>query len=258
MVVKKTVICLLMAVSLCFAGCHNAVEQEIVDVVKPTPTALPTATLAPTPEPMPTPEPTPEPDPNAEKLAEAQKINDDVIGWVSIPNTNIDYPILYAFDKKWYYNDHDINKKKSNEGTIYTYYSQLLKNNPVTGHNMRVAGTMFHELHKLQDEADSLKTYENRIFRISLFGYTKWEVFALYEVKKDEPTKTILYNTKQLQDVDEDEIQEWITKQKKRSEVDLDVEVSTEDVFMTLVTCGDNYDSATAQSRLYYFLKAVE
>jgi hypothetical protein len=26
---------------------------------------------------------------------------------------------------------------------------------------------------------------------------------------------------------------------------------------MTLYTCGDNYDYSTAQSRLYFFLKAI-
>jgi hypothetical protein len=35
------------------------------------------------------------------------------------------------------------------------------------------------------------------------------------------------------------------------------VSVSPDDVIMTLYTCGDNYDNSTAQSRLYFFLKAI-
>ena len=37
----------------------------------------------------------------------------------------------------------------------------------------------------------------------------------------------------------------------------VDVRVDIHDQFVTLVTCGDNYDSADAQSRLYIFLKRV-
>jgi hypothetical protein len=52
-------------------------------------------------------------------------------------------------------------------------------------------------------------------------------------------------------------VEEWIKIQTTRSEKKLDVAVTPEDTFLTILTCGDEHDSATAQSRLYIFLKAV-
>ena len=48
-----------------------------------------------------------------------------------------------------------------------------------------------------------------------------------------------------------------IQHQLSRSQVNFGTKVSADDVFLTIYTCGTNYDSSTAQSRLYYFLKAV-
>ncbi len=66
------------------------------------------------------------------------------------------------------------------------------------------------------------------------------------------------YNIKHLSDASPSDIEKWISTQKERSEVKLDVSVSADDIFMTLVTCGDNYDYSDAQSRLYVFLKCVK
>lgn len=223
----------------------------------------PTPAVSATPDASATPVVTVNPDSTAKpegkqptSLKEAIAINDDVIGWIKVPNTNIDYPILY--DKKFYYNAHDIYKKSSDYGCIYTYYNILTRNNTVTGHNMRKSGTMLHELHKLQNDKEKLKTKANRTFTVQLFSLKKWEVFALYETKDSEPQSTLLDNTNHLGKASKEEIQAWIDKQKSRSEIDLGVSVSPDDFLMTIVTCGDNYDNSTAQSRLYYFLHCID
>ncbi len=190
-------------------------------------------------------------------LSEAKKINRDAIGWIDIPNTNIDYPIMYDKDLK--YHDRNIFGEKVNEGSIYSYYETLTRNNVVTGHNMRVAGTMMNGLHKLQDNKSNLSSRSNRIFEIDLYGHTKWEVFALYETKDNEPESTLKNNYYHYAKAeDKTKLESWIKSTKERSEVSLDVSVNADDVLLTLITCGDNYDRATAQSRLYFFLKAVE
>ncbi len=215
--------------------------------------------------------PMPSSGPAPKSYSEAKKINSDVVGWIKVPGTNIDYPILYEKSGKFFYNNHDIYKKSTGNpgaGSIYSYYGDVTRNIIITGHNMRQAGTMFHELHKLQNSKSSLTTKSNRTFTITLPGFkawnedaqSKWEVFALYETKDSEPSSTIKYNTKHLSSKDgsnRQEIEDWIAKQKSRSEIDLGVSVSPDDILMTLVTCGDNYDYSEAQSRLYFFLKAV-
>lgn len=197
--------------------------------------------------------------------SEAKKLNSDVVGWIKVPGTNIDYPILYDKSGKWFYNTHDIFKNSTNAGSIYTYYGDVTRNVIVTGHNMRKSDSMFHGLHKVQDNKSSLTTKSNRTFTIKLPGFkawnegaqSKWEVFAIYETKDSEPSSTLKYNVHPLSNKSKAEVEEWINKQKSRSEVKLDVSTSADDIFMTLVTCGDNYDYSDAQSRLYIFLKAV-
>ncbi|MDD3920281.1 MAG: sortase [Eubacteriales bacterium] len=199
--------------------------------------------------------------PEPKNYKEAAAINSDCIGWIKVPGTNINYPIMYDDSGKWFYNNHDIYKNSTGNpgaGSIYSYYDVLTRNVIVSGHNMRKAGTMFHELHSIQNNASSLSTKANRTFSVQLFGKTTWEVFALYETKDNEPASTLKYNIKHLSDASPSDIEKWISTQKERSEVKLDVSVSADDIFMTLVTCGDNYDYSDAQSRLYVFLKCVK
>ena len=195
----------------------------------------------------------------------AKEVNGDTIGWISVPNTKISFPILYndSHTKSggtWYYNDHDIYKKKNNAGSIYSYYGQKTRNMIVTGHNMRSSKTMFHELHTVQNNKSNLSTRANRLFKIRLFGYREFEVFAMYETGDNEPSSTLKYNTKHLSgDVKDSEVKEWIDYQLSRSELKgiVDVKLSEkDDFFLTLITCGDDHDYPTAQSRLYIFLKA--
>lgn len=279
---------MLLALVLPFAACGNPSEDagdDIIDVgvgtavpggVTPSPGQTgslgtsPGASVSPgavtdgggdeTSEHTPGDEPaTPTPSNMPTDLAAAKKINSDVIGWIKVPNTNINYPILY--DKNFKYNDHDIFGNKTGNpgaGSIYTYYDVLTRNITVTGHNMRKAKSMFHGLHQLQNDKSSLKTQKNRIFSITIFDspYKEWEVWALYETKDNESAETRRNNTAHLSKSSASEIEAWIAGQKSRSEVDLGVSVSADDILMTLVTCGDNYDSPTAESRLYFFLKA--
>ncbi|MDR1619927.1 MAG: sortase [Clostridiales bacterium] len=233
------------------------------------PTATPTSTPVSTPQAAatPTPKPTPEVATNFDStqkpvkelpksLSAAQKINSDVYGWIKVPNTNINYPILYS--SSWYYDKHDIYRNKLDAGSIYSYYNVFTRNNVITGHNMRKAGTMFHELHKLQDDKASLTTKKNRMFDIDWFGVNDWEVFALYETTDSEPKSTLEYNTQHLGDASASTVQSWIDKQRGRSEIDIGVKPSPDDFFITLVTCGDNYDYGDAQSRLYFFLRSPD
>ena len=211
-------------------------------------------------------------DPNASKIAAAKKKNSDTIGWIRVPNTNIDDPILYR--SNFYYADHDINKKSSLEG-VYPYYGVKTKNIALFGHNLRGSGKGFHEMHHMQETAlgysrcqtGSCKkslgskhanwVKDNRIWDISIFGMTKWEVWAMYEVKANEPMSTLRNNWSPLKGASNSTVQNWINGQLKRSEVNFGVSVSPKDQFLTIITCGTNYDSANANSRLFIFLKNV-
>jgi len=49
---------------------------------------------------------------------ELQKDNSDIIGWIAIPGTNINYPVLQTIDNSFYLT-HDFKKEYSENGSIF-------------------------------------------------------------------------------------------------------------------------------------------
>lgn len=81
--------------------------------------------------------------------------NEDIYAWITIPDTNIDYPILQHPTEPDYYLDYNIDGTKGYPGCIYSQYLNSKDfsdfNTVLYGHNMRI-GTMFANLHKYEDE----------------------------------------------------------------------------------------------------------
>lgn len=118
-------------------------------------------------------------------FAEWKKINPDVYAWITVPNTNIDYPVLQSDENTDpdYYLEYCIDKTKGRPGAIYSErnYNTKTFEDFVTilyGHDMWTDGTYFHELHRLED-----KTFfdENRQITIytpdARLDYTIFAVF---------------------------------------------------------------------------------
>lgn len=85
---------------------------------------------------------------NTYNLENITKINVDVIGWIKIDGTNIDYPIMQNGD---YYLYKNIYKNYSSHGTPYlAYYCDLKKSDNliIYGHHMK-DNTMFAQLENI-------------------------------------------------------------------------------------------------------------
>jgi len=221
-----------------------------------------------------------------DKIAEVYAKNPDVVGWITIPGTNIDYPIMFDKTGKWYYNYHTVEREQADRGSIYAYYPWLTHQNVVTGHNSRPSQQMFHALHHVQeynngksncayancnlaltDVLPDLNKYAERVWTITLYGVeSKWEVFAMYETKAGVKIEETLYDNiwwpgKGKSDYSKDsdaKIQTWIDKQLANSEIKIETNVSVNDTFLTLFTCGNEKADADRNARLYFFLKKVD
>lgn len=87
---------------------------------------------------------------NTYNLENIAKINSDVIGWIKIDGTNIDYPIMQNGD---YYLHKDIYKNYSSHGTPYLApFCNLKKSDNliIYGHHMK-DNTMFSQLEKYKN-----------------------------------------------------------------------------------------------------------
>ena len=115
-------------------------------------------------------------------FAALQQENPDIYGWIYVPGTEIDYPLLQHPDNDEYYLNHNVDGSAGYPGTIYTEPSVNSKdfsdfNTVIYGHNMK-NGTMFATLHYY---ADKSFFDENRY----VFIYTPeknyaFEIFAAY------------------------------------------------------------------------------
>ena len=83
--------------------------------------------------------------------------NAHIYAWISVPGTNIDYPILRHPSDDGYYLYHNLNGSQGYPGCIYTENCNSKDwTDPVTvmyGHDMRSTGTMFHQLHKFESQS---------------------------------------------------------------------------------------------------------
>lgn len=83
-----------------------------------------------------------------------QAENPDIYAWITIPGTNVDYPILQREGDNGYYLNHSVDGAGSIAGAIFTedYNSKDFTdpNTIIYGHNMK-NGSMFRTLHNYSD-----------------------------------------------------------------------------------------------------------
>lgn len=119
------------------------------------------------------------------RVQEMQRVNSDVVGWITIPDLEIDYPVLYSTSNKTYLRT-DINGEYDVHGCIYldAFYGNIYS--PIKlihGHNMR-DGTMFAKLPSMLkwetlDEAPSILYYDS-------LGLKEFKVFSIFSVNSEE------------------------------------------------------------------------
>lgn len=111
------------------------------------------------------------------KLTQMKSVNSDVIGWIYIPSTNINYPLLQGKDNE-YYLTHSVNNKYSAAGSVFVDKRGLNENNNVIyAHNMgRSSNVMFHDITNFADNS-----YFNKISKgyiITAEGIIELSIFA--------------------------------------------------------------------------------
>lgn len=164
---------------------------------------------------------------NFDKLRE---INPDIYAWINIPNTMVNYPVAqYPGDDDSFYLSHNMYGEYSFAGCIYTEKCNKKDfsdpNTVLYGHNM-LNGTMFRGLHDFRDKAffdenpyiyittaDRVLTYEifsayeydDRHLMYS-FDFNNKEVFKKYLEYAANPTRAMMYNTRNIKVTADDKI----------------------------------------------------
>lgn len=182
-------------------------------------------------------------------FASLQAQNPDVYAWITVPGTNIDYPILQSASDNSYYLTHTIDGTESPEGSIFTenYNSKDFEdpNTVIYGHNMK-NGSMFQNLHNYQDRDFFDNNRDVTIYTPDAIRHYK--IFAAY-----------LYDNRHILE-SFDFSDPWVYKQylnqifsirDMNSFIDTDTEVGVEDKIITLSTCYGT------QHNVRYLVQAV-
>ena len=134
---------------------------------EPSPSSTVEATASPapveTPEPVSSPLETEEPYVSPIRFASLQAQNPDIYGWLRIPGTEFDFPLVQRQGDDSFYLTHDSDGNESSAGAIFTEsaYNSTTMEDPVTvayGHQMH-AGTMFGKLQETYSQENALEDY---------------------------------------------------------------------------------------------------
>ncbi len=179
--------------------------------------------------------------------------NSDLVGWLSIADMRIDYPVMQNEDDE-YYLHHDFYGEDSKYGCLYVREQADLEdgtNFVIYGHNMR-DGPMFGELDLYLDE--NFYREHSVISFDTLYEERAYEIVAVFrsQVYRDDEDVFKYY---QFYEADtREEFADFYDNIKTRSLYDTGVEAQFGDTFLTLSTCAYHVEDG----RLVVVAKRVE
>jgi sortase B len=162
--------------------------------------------------------------------------NNDMVGWLKVDGTDIDYPVMYTNTGNDFYMHHNFEKEKQYSGLPFLDYEcDMVRstNLIIYGHNMK-DGTMFSALLKYDDKA-FFEQYGDIQFD-TLYEQGKYRVIGAFYAKHDSDFRYYEFTNA----ADEEEFEEYIENVKDNSLYDTGESVRYGDKLLTLSTCSYN------------------
>lgn len=128
-----------------------------------------------------------------------RKINPDIVGWIVIPDTAINYPIVQTMDNSTYLHQ-SFEGNKNACGTIfmntYNHADYTDWNTVIYGHNMK-NGSMFATLNKYKDE-DFYKEHDE-VWVLTPYWERKYQIISAHEAQDGSETYAIEFGDGQYE-----------------------------------------------------------
>lgn len=170
-------------------------------------------------------------------IASLIDINSDVVGWLKVNNTNIDYPVVQAKNND-YYLKHNLYNEQDKNGWIFMDYRNSLynmdDNTIIYGHNMYYSGVMFGTLSRAYKK-DWYSNPENQVISFdTMYESMQYQIVSIYKVSKTTDYLKTYF-------ADEEEYNKYVQMILGRSIHDFEIDVQYGDKILTLSTCtGEN------------------
>ena len=175
-------------------------------------------------------------------FSELYKLNPEVVGWIEIPDSVVNFPVLQTKDNDFYLT-HDYLKKYSETGAIFADYRYKLTsgkmpdNTIIYGHNT-LNGTFFGALHQYK-KLDYIKSHPVINFN-TLYKESKYKIFACFFVNVDgaQDNGVVFDYHNRIIFQDEADFKSFYDEVMKRTYYNTEVDVKYGDELITLSTCS--------------------
>lgn len=179
---------------------------------------------------------------------ELAKINKEIVGWIHVPHTQVNYPVLKHDGDGvgyQYYIHRNYDQSYLFAGSIFIDYRSkqgVDSRNIIThGHNMN-NGTMYHDLVNYGEYEGDLKYYKKRptLFFNTPEGVEQWMIFSVYKTSTLERHGEFFNYL--IGDFSSDaQYMNYIYNVKERSLFDVPIPINENDQIITLSTCSYEY-----------------
>ena len=183
---------------------------------------------------------------NQHDLVALHKKNSDLVGWIKIPDTKIDYPVMQTPNEPEFYLRKNFQKEYSIAGTPFMDALSVIgesKNYLIYGHNIK-AGTMFHDLLKYEEkefyEQHKTFTYDEYFDGTQLNG--EYLVVAAFRTQIYEGDSNQFKYNEFAYINDQQTFEEYVKGIKALSYYDTGIEPQWGDQLVTLSTCAYHTD----------------
>jgi sortase B len=170
------------------------------------------------------------------EYADLYLMNSDIVGWIRIEDTNVNYPVMQTPYSPDYYLKRDFNKESNNNGCIYVREQCDVfapsDNLTIYGHNMR-SGAMFANLFKFKDKS-FWETHKTFTFDTLLEHHT-YEIIAVFKTTASVGRGFAYHHFVNAKD--EADFDQFIATCKKLAFYDTGVSAVYGDKLITLSTC---------------------
>lgn len=174
------------------------------------------------------------------KFAELYRENPDFIGWITIADTKVDYPVMQNMEENEYYIHRNFQQEWDDSGLPFLdfrcSFTEPTDNMLIYGHNMK-AGTMFSGIisYNSQEFYDTHKTFTFN----TIDGDGEYEVIAAFYSQIYPESDTVSFKYYQFFDAaSEEEFNAYVEQVKAMTPYEINATASYGDSLITLSTCA--------------------
>lgn len=175
------------------------------------------------------------------KYVDLYEANSDIIGWITVDGTKIDYPVMQTQDDPEFYLRRNFQKEHATAGVPFMDASSDIfvptSNFLIYGHNMK-NGTMFHDMLKYKDKSFYQEHKTFRFDTIYKGGQDTYEIIAA-GYSKIYPEDSDAFKYYQYAGItSRSDFNEYLKGVKELSEYNTGVSAEYGDQLVTLSTCA--------------------